>query len=160
MSMIGNFLAVEQARLDELHENPEHITSFLDEEHSAGIMDVDKAWHGIHFVLTGRQYGGAQPLSNVIFGEQQIGEEEVGYSPALGTSSDRVKSIAEALSQLTEADFRARFDAAALTAADIYPQIWDEGDEALDYLATYFLELKAFYASAAQDGKAVITYIG
>jgi hypothetical protein len=160
MSMIGNFLALEQTRLDELRENPENIASFLHEEHATDIIDVDKAWHGIHFVLTGTQYGGEQPLANVVFGAEPISEEEVGYSPALGTSSDHVKSIAEALGQLTENDFRARFDAAALEAADIYPQIWDEGDEALDYLASYFVELKAFYASAAQDGKAVITFIG
>lgn len=159
MSMIGNFLALPQDELDCLFEEPEAIASALDEKYADAIVDIDKAWHGIHFVLVGEQYGGEPPLSNVVFGAKPIGEEDVGYGPALGTTAESVKQIAAALDEISEEKFREKFDASALEKADIYPQIWDEGDEALDYLASYFAELKDFYKSAAKSGNAVITFL-
>jgi hypothetical protein len=157
--MIGNFLALPQDELDALFEEPESISSALDEKYAEAIVDIDKAWHGIHFVLVGEQYGGAPPLSNVVFGAKTIGEEDVGYGPAHGTTAAAVKEIAAALSEISEVKFREKFDASALKKADIYPQIWDEGDEALNYLASYFTELKTFYESAARNGNAVITFL-
>ena len=159
MSMIGSFLALPQNELDDLFEEPESIASALDEKYGEAIIDIDKAWHGIHFVLVGEPYGGEPPLSHVVFGTTPIGEEDVGYGPALGTTAATVKEIAAALNEISEEKFRVKFDASALEKADIYPQIWDEGDEALDYLASYFTELKGFYENAAKNGNAVITFL-
>ena len=51
MSMIGNFLRVSPATLDELRADPERITDVLypdddGEPDGAAQLDVDKAWHG------------------------------------------------------------------------------------------------------------------
>lgn len=159
MSMIGNYLEIDDQKLASLYENPETISSVLYEEYSEQVIDIDKSWHGIHFLLTGEQYGGQPPLSNVVFGVTPIGEEDVGYGPAMGTPASTVKAIAEALSAVTDDEFRSKFDMAALNAADVYPQIWNEGQEALEYLATYFRELRDFYMKAAENGNAVITFI-
>lgn len=157
--MIGNLLAVPQSELDALRASPETVPTYLYETRVDDTVRLDKAWHGIHFMLTGESYGGEGPIARAVLGGVSIGDEDVGYGPARGLSAAQVSEVAVALSQVSEADFRGRFDAAALDAAQIYPQIWDEGDEALDYLTHYFLEVKRFYAAAAQNDSAVILFI-
>jgi hypothetical protein len=158
--MIGSFLAITQEELDSLLESPEDISEFLNETHEEKVIDIDKTWHGIHFMLTGNQYGGDGPLANVIFGAQEIGDEDVGYGPALGTPASTVKGIAAAFCSISEAEFKEKFNPSALSKADIYPQIWDEGNEALEqYLLPYFRELQQFYKNAAENNLAVITFL-
>jgi len=159
MSMIGNFLAVTQTELDALYANPDSVPTVLYETRAAETVDLDKAWHGIHFMLTGEQYGGEGPLARVIMGGVPIGEEDVGYGPARGLSASEVKEVASWLGKISEADFRAKFDPTALSEADIYPQIWDEGDDALNYVTDNFLEVKRFYSAAAEKDLAVILFI-
>jgi hypothetical protein len=159
MSMIGSFLAISDAELADLLEDPSPIGDLLHESRAESVEDIDKAWHGIHFLLTGSAAGSDSVLANVVFGTTPIGDEDVGYGPAMGTRAAVVRQIAAALDQITEDSFRSRFDAAALEKNDIYPNIWDEGEDALDYLASYFLQVKAFYSAAASRGDAVITFL-
>jgi Domain of unknown function (DUF1877) len=42
------------------------------------------------------------------------------------------------------------YNAKALTDAEVYPQVWDEED-ALDYLASYYTDLVAFFHAAAVE---------
>ena len=41
----------------------------------------------------------------------------------------------------------------------IYPEIWDEGDDALDYLLTWYESLRAYYFDAASKGNAMLKYL-
>ena len=159
MSMIGNLLAIDDEELASLYVDPETVSDVLYEKYSEQVFDIDKSWHGIHFLLTGEQYGGEPPLAHVVFGVSPIGEEDVGYGPAMGTTAHSVFEIAEALAAVSDEDFRERYDESALNAADIYPQIWGEEEDALEYLFGYFKLLQEFYSTAAKDGKAVITFI-
>ena len=54
MSMIGNFLQLSPAELAELMNDPSRVERFIypEEEHD-NCIDVDTAWHGIHFLLNG-----------------------------------------------------------------------------------------------------------
>jgi hypothetical protein len=157
MSMIGHFLAVPQAELDALRDEPEQVGEALFTTHAEDAVDVEKAWHGIHFLLTGDVAPGKGPLANVVFGRTPIGDEDLGYGPALATDAADVPAIAAALAALTDDELRARFDPAAMD--DIYPNIWDEGDQARDYLIDYLQDVRAFYRDAAAQGHAVITWL-
>jgi Domain of unknown function (DUF1877) len=42
---------------------------------------------------------------------------------------------------------------------DIYPEIWDDGDDALNYVLDNYARLVDFFVAAARDGDAMITYI-
>jgi hypothetical protein len=95
----------------------------------------------------------------VILGGVPIGDEDVGYGPARGMSAIEVKEVASAVCAISEAAFRARFDADALNEADIYPQIWDEGSDALDYVASYFLDAQRVYKDAAAMDLALVLFI-
>ena len=39
-------------------------------------LDVDKAWHGLHFLLTGTADGGAEPASYLLTGGEELGDDE------------------------------------------------------------------------------------
>ena len=121
-------------------------------------IDLDKAWHGIHYLLTGDAWGGKPPLGNAVLGGTEVGPD-AGYGPARLVSVEQVAALAEALTPLTPDVFVTRFDAEALTEADIYPQIWDEGEEVLGYLKTVYGELRDFYIGAAQRKDAVLVEV-
>lgn len=157
MSMIGRFLAVPQAELDALRDAPEQIDEVLFVTHEEDAVHVEKAWHGIHFLLTGDVVPGTGPLANVVFGRSPVGDEDLGYGPALATDAAAVPAIAAALEAVTDDQLRARFDPDAMD--EIYPNIWDEGDEALDYLIHHLQQVRAFYRNAAAQGHAVITWL-
>jgi hypothetical protein len=158
MSMIACFLAIPPDELDALYDDSGEIAAVLDGEYAAQIIDIDKAWHGIHFMLT-ENSPSSSPLAYAVLGIKKIGEEDVGYGTAHGISAASVKKIAEALNEISEEAFRAMFDANAMINAEIYPDIWDKGDESLAFLRAHFKVLQRFYADTAKTGKAAISFL-
>jgi len=71
--------------LDRLRKEPDAIEEFLYPDDGDGeppnYVDVDKAWHGIHYLLTGQAEGGPRPLSLAVLGGGDFGTED-GYGPA------------------------------------------------------------------------------
>jgi hypothetical protein len=157
--MIGNMLAVPQAELDALYQDSVAVPDYLYRTRADEGIDIDKAWHAIHFMLTGQLYGGDGPLAKAVLGGVPIGDEDVGYGPARGLSAVEVKEVSCALQQLSKSDLRAKFDAEALSEAEIYPEIWDEADEALDYVLDNFFEMQRFYQDAATKDMAAILFV-
>lgn len=166
MGMIGNFVRLPETDLKKLLADPGSIHGYLypedeDEPREVAELDVDKAWQGIHWLLTGTAWEGDGPEAFIIQGGQQVGDEDVGYGPARGFTAEEVRAIAGALRGLTSEILHARFDPQAMEAADIYPTgIWvDEGDEAFEYLDTYFEQLRSFVLGAAGEGEAMLVYV-
>lgn len=121
--------------------------------------DLDKAWHGIHYMLTGTAWEGEPPLNFLTQGGTVIGEVEVGYGPARGMTAAEVKVVAGALAGIDEAFMRARFDPAQMTQLDIYPGIWDRDpaeDDSFGYCMEYFGALRAFVMRAAERGAGLV----
>lgn len=155
--MIGNFLQVTPQQLEEVIAAPDTIEDLLYPDDADAGIDIDKAWHGIHFMLTGEQYDGTPPFSDVIFATSTVGED-VGYGPARYLTASEVSAVAQVLRDLPRDDFAKRFDAAALTANDIYPQIWS-GDEDLEYLLSWYDTLRDYYLDADSKGNAMLQYL-
>lgn len=45
-----------------------------------------------------------------------------------------------------------------MTESGVYPTIWNEGDEAFDYLAAYFVSLQNIYAEATQMARQLLLF--
>jgi hypothetical protein len=121
--------------------------------------DLDKAWHGIHFLLTKSQWEGEEPLCFIVRGGEPIGEVDVGYGPARAIRSDKVRQWSRTLEQISTEEFRSRFDPKLMMAESIYPQIWDRDpseDDTIGYLTEYFKSLKDFLKAAASKGMGLI----
>ena len=166
MSMIGNFLRISSKKVEALRAHPERITKVLYPEEGEGDtmmsddvhMDVEKAWHGIHFLLNGDVWGGKPPLDFIVAGEP-IGDVDVGYGPARGFVADQVRAIATALEPITADVLRARYNASAPGWAEIYPTHGRVDEGALDYFVSYYETLRDFVIETAELGAGLIVYL-
>jgi len=136
-------------------EDEDLLEELLESDDDTTSVDLDKAWHGLHWLLTGSAEPVGTPLSNALFGGEAVGED-LGYGPARLLPPDQVVTVAQALSTVVPDDLRARLDPAEMARAEVYPAIWDEHDIFDDYLADAFERLRRFYAEAAEANEAVI----
>ena len=171
MSKIGNFRRLPNCDLERLLAEPELVTGYLyneddyqDEEGFGPFadLDVDKAWHGIHFLLTGSAWGNDPPECFIVAGGREIGDVEVGYGPVRGFASTEVKQIAEILVAADEAKLRSRFDPHVMTRDEVYPaHLWKappQEHDVLGYLINYYKKLREFIMNAAQADEALLVY--
>lgn len=115
--------------------------------------DLDKAWHGLHFLLAGTAEAGNPPLDFLAVGGEEIGDVDVGYGPARALRPKLVSEIAAKLERLSDADLSARFDGSAMTEQEIYPDIWNRDpkeDDTLSYLLENVAELRAAVSESAR----------
>jgi len=114
MSMIGNFLAVDQNKANSLINDPDSIADFLYSEESPveeseDFLDIDKSWHGIHFLLKGNEWGGTPPARDVILGGIAYGED-IGYGPARFLNIEEVINVDIFLSTLSPDYIQSKFN--------------------------------------------------
>lgn len=124
--------------------------------------DLDKAWHGIHYLLTQTAWEGEEPLNLLISGGMLVGEIDIGYGPARAFTAAEVKAIRQALRPIDDAFLRARFHPEEMMRLGIYPEIWDRDpadDDAFGYCAEYFGCLKAFIETASERNLGLIISI-
>lgn len=124
--------------------------------------DLDKAWHGIHYLLTRTASAGAPPLDFLVAGGRAVGAEDLGYGPARAFTSGEVQSIDTALRGVPEAELRRRFDPPDMLAKEIYPAMWDRPpaqQDTLGYLLEYVGTLKEFVESTARRQLGLVIYL-
>jgi hypothetical protein len=121
---------------------------------------LDKAWHGIHYLLTGSAWEGELPLGFICQGGSAVGDIDLGYGPARAFSATEVKALDAALAEIDAEKLAERFDPDEMEALDIYPSIWDEDEEALAFCVNEFATLKDFIARTAQRGFGMLLCMG
>jgi hypothetical protein len=164
MGMVACFTSLSPEALRQLQDDQDQIQEYLypddGESEPPNYIDLDKAWHGIHYLLTGRADGGPKPQSLAVFGGKEFGPE-VGYGPARFLTAEQVQSVAEALSALSPKSLAQRFNPKDMESKKIYPEvIWvRDGQDALDYALEGYQQLQVFYRDAAARGEAVIQWL-
>ncbi|OQX25446.1 MAG: hypothetical protein BWK80_15535 [Desulfobacteraceae bacterium IS3] len=116
--------------------------------------DADKAWHGIHYLLTKTDRDGEFPLDFLLAGGEELKDVEVGYGHPRILRSSQVRRINEALSEVDDNFLKYRFDAADMMKKNIYPEIWDRDpseDDTLGYILEQYSRLKAFIHKASEN---------
>ncbi|WP_433006915.1 YfbM family protein [Kribbella sp. CA-294648] len=156
MSMIWEGRSLTAAEADGLKADPESLGDLVEQAGKPpAVADLDKAWHGLHWVLTGAAWGAEGALGQAIMGGEEFGEDW-GYGRPRLLDPASVVSVAAALDSIGADELRARFDPDALSEAEVYPDIWDEADVFDSYLLPNFETLKALYTHAAADGRWVL----
>lgn len=125
-------------------------------------LDLDKSWHGIHYLLTGTAYEGEPPLDFIVRGGAEIADAEVGMNPPRVLRSDEVRAVADAIERMPPEELRKRFDPERMLEEGIYPDIWDRDpaeDDSLGYLLEHYAELRVFIRRAADRGDGLIVSI-
>ncbi len=120
-------------------------------------LSLEKAWHGVHYLLCGETDAGRTILSQAVLGGTEFGGD-LGYGPARYFAQAQVSLTARELTQAElETEMRARFDPVQMSRAGIYPRLWTPTDAA--WLMEEFRRLKDFYAEAGACQFAVVTCI-
>ncbi len=116
MGMVGNLLRVSNAALERYLENSSLLENRIyedaSEEGDPGLTDIDKAWSGILFLLTGQNLDELDhPLARVLFSGQIIDEEQdLGYGPGHYLTPRQVKEVHAEIAPITAADLSSKYD--------------------------------------------------
>ncbi len=167
MGMNATIRRLSEEDLSRLYDEPELLPDYLGAGRTPDgfgpfvDLDLEEAWHAIHFLLTGSAWDGKPPLNFVATGGKELGEDH-GYGPARSLSATQVRRLAAALDKYPTEALLQRFDPRALTAADVYPGIWSrpaEDEDTRRYVAAHYDELRKFVMEGAAAGQAWVVWI-
>ena len=167
MSMIMNLLRISKQELENYIQTPSLFEEKLDvlyesEDNDDAFLDIDKAWGGILYLLTGKAFAfgsledEVDSLNRIFFSAQFFDEDmDVGYGPAHYLTPEQVAGIHRKIASLTEADLKSRYDTEAMNKEEkLYPSL-DWNEEIFEYLYSHFQALQSFFATAASRGEAI-----
>jgi Domain of unknown function (DUF1877) len=118
-------------------------------------ISLDKAWHGVHYLLCGKVEPGTDLASEAVMGGTEVGDD-LGYGPARYFEADKVAAIARELSRANlEAEMMARWDPARMEQLGIYPAGFQPDDQ--QWLMNAFRDLRQFYVDASAANLCVVT---
>ncbi len=161
MGMIGSYFCADANMLARL-EREDCAEIFYDEANERLLLDVDKAWHIIHYVLNGTVWDipEDQPLGQLVLGGEVFVDEDMGYGPPRLLGPETVRQMAEALEPWDKTAFRTRFHVKEMAEKEIYPICDDEDEETcFEYAWSYFELLSAFVRGAAEQGSSLLLFI-
>jgi Domain of unknown function (DUF1877) len=123
-------------------------------------LDLEKAWHGLHYIFTGTAWEGEQPGCFLVHGGEEIGDEDADSRPRL-LDPNEVGQFSAFLASLSNDEFTRRYDPERMTALEIDPDVIWKVDAASDYspidhLRSAFDDLRNFVAAAAERGDAIV----
>jgi hypothetical protein len=120
-------------------------------------LSLDKAWHGVHYLLSGRaEEPTSEAPGNAVLGGTEIGDDDFGYGPARYFTPSEVADIASALGRPgLDDETEARYKPDRLIELEIYPGGWD--DDAREWLLDALDDLREFFHEAAAQECAVLT---
>ena len=168
MGMIMNLFRVSKQEFDNFVAKPSLFEEWAETfyENDERLLDIDKAWSGVLYLLTGKAFASGSPedevdsLNRIFFSAQFFDEDmDVGYGPAHYLTPEQVAGIHRKIASLTEADLKARYDTEAMNEEEeLYPSL-DWNEEIFEYLYFHFQALQSFFATAASKGEAIVTYL-
>jgi len=165
--MIGMFLRINKNELEEYINDSSLFENRIDAEENfeePSSCDIDKSWDALSFLITGvgpTELDKARPpLTWTIFGAYILDEnQDLGYGPANYLTPEQVKELNNALKKLSDLDLQKNYDFEKMNNLDIYPNFWTDQRDEMTYLLQHFSKLKDFYATAAINDQAVISYL-
>jgi hypothetical protein len=121
--------------------------------------DVDKAWHAIHFLLTGT----AEPTDNLLgflcSGGTSIKDTDVGFGPPRTYTSTQVAAIFAELTALDRDKLHSRYKPKEMDEQDVYSPHWEEdGEEGFEYVWGHFERLLSLLADAQRCKQGLFIY--
>lgn len=161
MGMVATFKVLDPAEITAIEDNPDCVEDLLFPEEVddpfKGQYDIDKSWHAVHFLLTGRAGPDGTPAGDSILGGRPVGGD-LGYGPARLLTAGRVIEIAESLKSIDIDSAYDGIDRKSPELTEIYLGFDFSADEKR-YLGKFFEILRDVYSDAAIESKAVLTYL-
>ena len=121
------------------------------------FCNLDKSWSVIHYLLCGSPEPDGSVLGDAILGGEET-KIEMDYGPAKYRPPSRVAEINNALANV---DLEERYDKLVLSSEalkDVYLSA-EFAEEGVESIQGFFDELKGFYAKAASENLAIVSYL-
>jgi Domain of unknown function (DUF1877) len=157
MGMVLYLRRITQGELSAIRENLSAFDEFMfdqDAVDGGDVVDFDKAWHALHFMLTGSAGGTNSPLSLIINEYEKIGgdgEWDEGFSiiPA-----DRLAAFQAEFKLLTDKELSARYSPQAMDDEQVYMADYfvEEGAEGLKYIMQWMPNFRNFLDRCVESG--------
>ena len=167
MGLIANYNCISDESLKELkglgsseEDLFETVEEWSDEDEL--LLDIDKMWDVLHFVLTGVSTDHRiddNPLSQAVLGVTSI--EDLSDYMAY-TEHPQIADIVVSLEQFDMDQALESFDMKACKEDELYPNIWDydeEEEEIIDEILHDFEQMKRFYKQVLEANGHVLVSI-
>ena len=164
MGIRASYQQIDDTTLDALLAlEPDDVPDGVEElqERGAPTLDLDKAWDGLHFLLTG--VSAAAPvegdrLSEAVVGVHVIFSDDDEFIGC--TERDELAAIIAALEAVALPQLLESADFGAFDRADVYPDIWSDDPRVLTAeLGDAFRILLEFLRASAAAGQHVVVSI-
>jgi len=129
MSLIGHVYLLPDSQVLQLLAEPPRAAAAVDSAYNQpaqGFVDLDKAWHCLHYLLSGSAQAVSAPLGFLLSGGTPVGDDLSEMGPARVFRPLEVSAVADALAPVTEQQLLSRFDLKKLEKLDVYPGRWTE----------------------------------
>ncbi len=147
---------VTEDELDLLEKDPDAAQLMLTDTPADELVEVGRAWHGVHVLLNGSAWGGSGPAFDVVLGGTTLGDPST-YEPVRVLVPARVAAVATLLTETGPETLRPRFTHAAFRRMEVYPDTaWDAPDTLTAFLEPAYETLRGFFTAAAAAGDGVL----
>jgi len=119
-------------------------------------LRLEKSWHVLHYLLTGKTEEAPPPLGNAVLGGEEIGEER-DYGRVRCLTPEQVREVAAALAKISKDDLVRSVDLESMAAAKIIHTCKDQSE--VELAQHYYEHMASYYAAAAANGNAMLLYI-
>lgn len=166
MSMIGNYLALDEARLQAVIAGEEDILELEEraaqneEQSGCMILDIDKTWQAIQYLLCKDIDEGEAPMGYVVpMMVDNALDCELDFG-AFYLAPGQVREACGYLETLDDDTIKSLYDFKSMKEEGVYPIIEGEDeDEFYQYIYAHLMALKDFYIKSVNMGFAIIFYV-
>jgi len=122
--------------------------------------DLDKAWHIVHYLLTGSTNVIDSPLNLIANEGDRLADIDLGYGPPFVISPETVAAFSDAAHNVTDQSFLARLVPEQMPLEELYlgNSVREDPEEMGEYALEKFHILRGFADKARANGEAIITY--
>ena len=123
-------------------------------------VDLDKVWHGLHWIFTGSAKEGPEPLCYLLHKGLELGHFR--DSNVRGFSSKQLAAFEAAVQPFDEAELRRKYDGEAMAAADVYlSAMWQrDSEEGVNSLNFWLEKLKIFLNESKERKMGMLIWTG
>jgi hypothetical protein len=126
---------------------------------SGDEIDLDKAWHIVHFLLTGTADKVPAPAGALLNDSQPITKEDICLGPPWALLPAEAKKFAAIVAALTPDEVEQRLDLAAMKSAKVYlAEEMRDIQELRSYALHHLAALRSFMATASDNDQGVILF--
>lgn len=154
MSMMWQARLANENESQALYARPNGIMDFVNsaaESRDLNAIDLGQEWHAVHYLLTGSPAPSDSPLGLIMGISEPVGED-LGYGPAFYIPPPYITAFDHAISAISNADLKSRYDVDAMIRDDVYiaEGLKSDGDNiSLQFLLKHIDNLRAFVSRGA-----------